>query len=112
MIVEPFAEGDSVIHRLDPKLKIVFVIIFSVVVAVSGNFITLVSALLFAALIGWGIQQFNLLMARLMPQLPDWAAFVEWLLWPMFALVVLLLLVWCFRQACRLVRFAWKLRQS
>ena len=50
MIVEPFAEGDSVIHRLDPKLKIVFVIIFSAVVAVSVHFITLVSALLFAAL--------------------------------------------------------------
>ncbi|MCK5533307.1 MAG: sulfate transporter CysZ [Halopseudomonas aestusnigri] len=59
--------------------------------------------LLFAALIGWGIQQFNLLMARLMPQLPDWAAFVEWLLWPMFALVVLLLLFFGFSVLANII---------
>ena len=50
MIAEPFANGDSSIHRLDPRLKVIFAAVFSTVVAVSGNFDTLLSALLFAAL--------------------------------------------------------------
>jgi cobalt/nickel transport system permease protein len=45
MISESFSEGDSVIHRLNPKIKIVFAAVFSIVVAVSGNFITLTTAL-------------------------------------------------------------------
>src|SRR5690606_16787552 len=50
----------------------------------------LLNLALFLALIGWGARQFNYWMDRLMPHLPDWAAFVEWLLWPLFALVLLL----------------------
>jgi len=50
MISESFAEGDSVMHRLNPKVKIVFAVLFSVVVAVSGNLATLATALLAAVL--------------------------------------------------------------
>ncbi|MEH6498745.1 MAG: sulfate transporter CysZ [Pseudoalteromonas distincta] len=57
----------------------------------------------FAALIGWGIRQFNLLMARLMASLPDWLGFVEWLLWPLFALVVLVVLFFGFSVVANLI---------
>lgn len=58
---------------------------------------------LFAALISWGINQFNLWMARLVPQLPEWLSFVEWLLWPLFALVVLLVLFFGFTLVANLI---------
>ena len=48
MIEESFADGNSVIHCLDPKLKIVFAAIFSLVVAVSNDLNTLLVALLVA----------------------------------------------------------------
>jgi cobalt/nickel transport system permease protein len=44
MIVE-LAGGDSLIHRLDPRVKIVVVFLFSVVVAVSDRFVVLMWAL-------------------------------------------------------------------
>lgn len=46
MISEPFATGDSVIHRLDPRLRIIFAIAYSLVVAVSNRYEALVPALL------------------------------------------------------------------
>jgi CysZ protein len=58
---------------------------------------------LFAALISWGVNQFNLWMARLVPQLPEWLSFVEWLLWPLFALVVLLVLFFGFTLVANLI---------
>lgn len=58
---------------------------------------------LFMVLIGWGVRQFNYWMDRLMPHLPDWAAFVEWLLWPLFALVVLLVLFFGFSILANLI---------
>lgn len=45
MIGEEFSAGDSLIHRLDPRVKIVAVSFFSVVVAVSNRFVVLMSAL-------------------------------------------------------------------
>ena len=63
----------------------------------------LLNLILFIALIGFGIRQFNLWMARLMPQLPDWLSFVEWLLWPLFALVVLLVLFFSFSMIANLI---------
>ena len=45
MIGEEFSGGDSLIHRLDPRVKIVAVSFFSVVVAVSNRFVVLMSAL-------------------------------------------------------------------
>ena len=53
MIVEHFAIGDSFIHRLDPRVKIVVVFLFSVVVAVSTRFVVLVSALAMGVCVTW-----------------------------------------------------------
>jgi len=45
MLREPFADGDSLIHRIDPRYKVVVAVVFTVVVAVSYRFTTLVTAL-------------------------------------------------------------------
>ena len=45
MIGEEFASGDSLIHHLDPRVKIVVVSLFSIVVAVSNRFAVLMLAL-------------------------------------------------------------------
>ncbi len=48
MFNEPFASGDSIIHRLDPRFKVVAAAVFSIVVAVSYRFPTLFAALVAA----------------------------------------------------------------
>ena len=63
----------------------------------------ILNLIVFAALISWGIQQFDLMMEQLMPQLPDWASFIEWLLWPLFALVVLLVLFFGFSVVANII---------
>lgn len=45
MIGEEFASGDSLIHHLDPRVKIMVVFLFSIVVAVSNRFAVLMLAL-------------------------------------------------------------------
>ena len=45
MIEEPFSAGNSIIHGLDPRIKIIVVFLFSVVVATSSKFLALLSAL-------------------------------------------------------------------
>jgi cobalt/nickel transport system permease protein len=45
MIGEGFASTDSLVYRLDPRVKVVVVFLFSVVVAVSNRFLVLVLAL-------------------------------------------------------------------
>lgn len=45
MIEEPFSEGNSIIHGLDPRVKIIVVALFSVVVATSSRFLALLPAL-------------------------------------------------------------------
>ena len=45
MIEEEFSTGNSFVHRLDPRVKIISAVLFSVVVAVSDNFAALLSAL-------------------------------------------------------------------
>lgn len=51
MIQEPFAFGTSWIHRIDPRHKIVSATVFSIIVAVSGNFGSLAAAVIFAAVL-------------------------------------------------------------
>jgi cobalt/nickel transport system permease protein len=46
MMEEPFALGDSILHRIDPRFRIVMAVLFSIVVAVSYHFPTLILALL------------------------------------------------------------------
>ncbi len=45
MIEEQFATGDSFVYNLDPRVKIIVAILFSVVVAISNNLSALVPAL-------------------------------------------------------------------
>jgi cobalt/nickel transport system permease protein len=53
VIDEHFVTGDSFIHRLDPRVKIVEVFLFSVVVAISTRFVVLVSALILGVCVTW-----------------------------------------------------------
>jgi cobalt/nickel transport system permease protein len=57
MIEEPFSTGNSIIHALDPRVKIIIVALFSVIVAVSSRFLSLLPAL--------GISLFLVVMAKL-----------------------------------------------
>jgi cobalt/nickel transport system permease protein len=45
MIEEQFSTGNSIIHGLDPRVKIIVVALFSVIVAVSSKFLALLPAL-------------------------------------------------------------------
>jgi len=49
MIQEPFAHGQSVIHRLDPRIKVIFATLYSFTVALSSAFPALLAALFFSA---------------------------------------------------------------
>lgn len=49
MFNEPFAVGHSIIHRIDPRFKVVAAVVFSTVVAASYRFPTLIAALVAAA---------------------------------------------------------------
>jgi cobalt/nickel transport system permease protein len=51
IIEEQFSTGHSFVHNLDPRVKIIGAIIFSVVVAVSSNFSALLSALAISVLL-------------------------------------------------------------
>ncbi|GAI37834.1 unnamed protein product [marine sediment metagenome] len=50
MIKEKFSEGDSFFHKLDPRVKIIVTLLFSVVVAVSDKHTTLIGALFLAVI--------------------------------------------------------------
>lgn len=51
MIQESFAEGHSVMHRIDPRLRVTGAVALAVVVAVSYRFSTLIAALFLSALL-------------------------------------------------------------
>jgi len=51
MIEEPFSKGNSIIHGLDPRAKIIIVALYSVVVAVSSRFLALLPALAISLLL-------------------------------------------------------------
>jgi len=51
LIKEKFSAGDSPLHRLDPRVKIIVALFFSVIVAVTDKYASLLSALLFAVVI-------------------------------------------------------------
>ncbi len=46
---EPFARGTSLLHALDPRAKLVAALVYSVVVAVVGDFLVLALAIIFSA---------------------------------------------------------------
>ena len=45
MISEPFAVGNSIVHRLDPRIRVVLTAVYAFVVALSYHFYVLLSAL-------------------------------------------------------------------
>jgi cobalt/nickel transport system permease protein len=51
MIEEGFSIGHSIIHRLDPRVRLIAAVAFSVVVALSNRFSALLLALLFSAVL-------------------------------------------------------------
>ena len=54
MLQEPFSIGNSQIHRLDPRFKVVFATVYAFVVALSNSFPALIAALIFSfALVGF-----------------------------------------------------------
>jgi len=48
LIKEKFSEGNSPLHKLDPRIKIIVALFFSVIVAVTDKYTSLSGALLFA----------------------------------------------------------------
>lgn len=53
MLSESFAQGSSLLHRLDPRLRIVFATLFSFLLAVSLKFSTLISGLAMSIILVW-----------------------------------------------------------
>jgi len=67
MTLEPFAQGASPLHQLDPRVKLVAAFAYAAVAAVSGDFLTLGTALLFSlAMAAWALLSPGLLLRRLL----------------------------------------------
>jgi len=63
----------------------------------------LVNIVLFVGAIWLLIDQFDLWVAYWMSQLPEWMSFLDWLLWPMFAGLVLVLVYYSFNIVANLI---------
>ncbi|MCQ4347628.1 sulfate transporter CysZ [Pseudomonas stutzeri] len=62
-----------------------------------------VNLLLFVALVTLAVQQFGFWVEALMPSLPQWLAFLEYLLWPLFVALVLLIVFFSFTLLANLI---------
>lgn len=51
MLQEPFAIGNSIIHRLDPRIRVLYACLYSIVVALSRNFQALTAAIMISLLL-------------------------------------------------------------
>jgi cobalt/nickel transport system permease protein len=51
MISEPFAIGSSIVHQLDPRIRVGFTIVYAFVVALSYQFSVLIAALVISAIL-------------------------------------------------------------
>ncbi len=51
MISEAFASGNSILHAIDPRIKVVLALIYSFVVALSSSFVILLSSLATASVL-------------------------------------------------------------
>ena len=60
MLKEPFSTGNSQIHRLDPRFKVVFASVYAFVVALSNSFPALIAALIFSFIL-IGLSRLNIL---------------------------------------------------
>lgn len=59
--------------------------------------------LLFIALIGFAMREFSGWVDAFMPSLPDWASFLEYLIWPLFVALVVLLVFFSFTMIANII---------
>ncbi|MDF3936599.1 sulfate transporter CysZ [Pseudomonas citronellolis] len=62
-----------------------------------------INVLLFVGLIAFAVNQFEHWVAWLMPSLPHWLNFLEYILWPLFVVLVLLILFFGFSLVANLI---------
>ncbi|MGA4636262.1 sulfate transporter CysZ [Pseudomonas solani] len=58
---------------------------------------------LFIALISFAMQQFSGWVDAFMPSLPSWASFLEYLIWPLFVVLVLLMVFFSFTMIANII---------
>lgn len=58
---------------------------------------------LFIALIGFAMREFSGWVDAFMPSLPDWASFLEYLIWPLFVALVVLLVFFSFTMIANII---------
>jgi CysZ protein len=63
----------------------------------------MINTLLFAGLIASATYAFDFLLEAFMPSLPDWLGFLEYLLWPLFVLLVLVTMFFSFSVVATLL---------
>lgn len=63
----------------------------------------LVNVLLFAGLIWFGVNQFEVFLGWLMPELPEWLQWSEWIFWVLFAISALLILFYVFTLLANII---------
>ncbi|WP_277052123.1 sulfate transporter CysZ [Zestomonas thermotolerans] len=62
-----------------------------------------VNVLLFAALIGLAVRSFGGWVDQLIPTLPDWLGFLNYILWPLFVVLVLLMVFFTFTMLANII---------
>jgi CysZ protein len=62
-----------------------------------------VNLLLFGALIGFAVQEFSGWVDAFMPSLPDWLSFLQYILWPLFVLLVVVLVFFSFTMLANVI---------
>lgn len=62
-----------------------------------------VNLLLFGALIGFAVQEFSGWVDAFMPSLPEWLSFLQYLLWPLFVLLVVVLVFFSFTMLANII---------
>ncbi|MES9942310.1 MAG: sulfate transporter CysZ [Candidatus Thiodiazotropha sp. 6PLUC1] len=63
----------------------------------------LINVLVFSLLIWLGIDQFEQLMNRFLPDDESWLAWLRWLLWPLFAIAIVLMVFYTFTVIANLI---------
>jgi CysZ protein len=62
-----------------------------------------INLILFVALVGFAVQQFGGWVDTFMPSLPDWLGFLEYVLWPLFVVLVLLMVFFSFTMLANII---------
>ncbi|QLF94979.1 sulfate transporter CysZ [Pseudomonas sp. ABC1] len=62
-----------------------------------------VNLLLFSALIWFAVSRFSGWVDAIMPRLPDWLAFLEYLVWPLFVVLALLIIFFTFTMLANII---------